>query len=167
VKFVTRIRAVFDCNVFLQAVSNEKSPAAACFRLVQQKIVQLFVSEETLAELEEVLNRSYIKKQFDLSERAIIEFNGNLRILAKVSHKIPQVFSLPRDIDDEPYINLAVKAEADYIVTRDKDLLDLMNGIDDNSKLFRQKFRPLQIVKPIDFLRIVEEKIKETIVLKP
>lgn len=150
-KFVTRIKAVFDCNVFLQAVSNEKSPAAACFRLVQQKVFQLFVSEETLAELDEVLNRPYIKEHFSLSDQAIIEFISNLRILSKVFSKVPPVFSLPRDIDDEPYINLAVEAEADFIVTRDKDLIDLMTGYDLDSKQFRQKFRLLKIVQPLEF----------------
>jgi putative PIN family toxin of toxin-antitoxin system len=167
VKFVTRIKAVFDCNVFLQAVSGEKSPAAACFRLVQQKVVQLFVSEETLAELEEVLSRPYIKEHFGLSDKAIIEFISNLHILAKVFNKVPKVFSLPRDIDDEPYINLAVEAEADYIVTRDNDLIYLMSGYDLESKKFRQKFRRLKIVQPLEFLRIVEEKIKDTLDLKP
>ncbi len=166
-KFITRIKAVFDCNVFLQAVSNEKSPAAACFRLVQQKVIQLFVSEETLAELEEVLNRPSIKKQFNLSDRAIIEFISNLRILAKVFNKVPQVFSLPCDIDDEIYINLAVEAEADYIVTRDNDLIYLMRGYDFESKQFRQKFRPLKIVQLLEFLQIVDEKLKESTVLKP
>jgi len=167
VKFAARIKVVFDCNVFLQAVSSKKSPAAACFRLVQQKVLQLFVSEETLTELEEVLNRPYIKEHFELSDKAVNEFISNLRILAKVFSKVPQVFSLPRDIDDEIYINLAVKCEADYIVTRDKDLIYLMSGYDMESKQFRQKFRPLKIVQPLEFLQIVDEVIRDTTGLKP
>ena len=159
-KFVTQIKAVFDCNVFLQAVSSEKSPAAACFRLVQRQIIQLFVSEETLTELEEVLNRPYIKEHFGLSDKVIIEFISHLRVLAKVFDRVPPVFSLPRDVDDEPYINLAVEAEADYIVTRDNDLIYLMSGYDNESKTFRQKFRPLKIVQPLKFLQIVDEKLK-------
>ena len=166
-KFTILIKVVFDCNVFLQAISNEKSSAAACFRLVQQKVIQLFVSEETLAELEEVLNRPYIKEHFGLADKMIVEFIYNLRILAKVFSKVPQVFALPRDIDDEIYINLAVEAEADYIVTRDKDLIYLMSGYDFESKQFRQKFRFLKIVQPLEFLRIVKDKIKETTALKP
>ncbi|MGI8670368.1 MAG: hypothetical protein ACR2J3_11075 [Aridibacter sp.] len=46
--YLTKISAVFDCNVLLQAAANGKSPAAACFRLVEERIVKLFVSEETL-----------------------------------------------------------------------------------------------------------------------
>ncbi len=108
--FLTDISSVFDCNILLQATANGKNPAAACFRLVEEKIVKLFVSEETLTEIEEVLNRDFIKERFDLSDKSIKEFIGNLRILAEVLTDVPKIFSLPRDIDDEAYINLAVEA---------------------------------------------------------
>ena len=44
----------------------------------------------------------------------------------KLYQNIKRRFGYPRDPDDEPYLNLAIKAKADFIVTRDKDLLDLM-----------------------------------------
>lgn len=43
------------------------------------------------------------------------------------------------------------KINADFIVTRDKDLLDLMTGFTDECKEFRQKFRPLKVIA-FDFL---------------
>jgi len=61
VKDSTEIPAVFDCNILIQATTNSRNPASACFRLVENKVVKLFVSEKTLQELEEVLNRPYIK----------------------------------------------------------------------------------------------------------
>jgi uncharacterized protein len=163
-----KIRVVFDCNTFLQAAINGKSPAGNCYRLIEERKVELFVSQEVLQEIEEVINRPHIRDKFKtLTDERIENFLSSIKDLAVIVRKVPKIFSLPRDVDDEIYINLAVETEADFIVTRDKDLLDLMNGIDDNSKLFRQKFRPLRIVQPLDFLRIVEEKIKETIALKP
>jgi predicted nucleic acid-binding protein len=57
------------------------------------------------------------------------------------------VFSCPRDPDDEPYVNLAVAAGARYLVTRDKDLLDLMEDAD-----FRRRFATLAILDPAAFL---------------
>jgi len=57
-----------------------------------------------------------------------------------------------------PYINLAVEAEADFIVSRDNDLLDLMTDFSVEAKEFRQKFRTLKIVEPIEFLQIVRER---------
>ena len=72
---------------------------------------------------------------------------------------MPKIFSYSRDPKDEKYVNLAFEAKADYIVSRDNDLLDLMTGFDDDSKEFRQRFRRLKIVTPVEFLRIVQKKI--------
>lgn len=77
------------------------------------------------------------------------------------------MFSLSRDVDDEEYINLAVEAEALYVVTRDKDLLYLMTGYDVESKEFRQKTRPLKFVEPLEFLKIVEDQTKNDLSVNP
>ncbi len=71
-----------------------------------------------------------------------------------------------RDPKDEKYINLAAAAGAAYIISRDADLLDLMTGFDEESKNFRQKFRLLKVIEPLEFLKIVEEKTKENLVVK-
>ena len=163
----SKISAVFDCNVLLQSTARNNSPASACLRLAESGAIKLFVSEETLFELEEILNRSFIKERFDFADEDIKEFLENLRFVAEVFTDVPKVFSLPRDVDDEPYINLAVEADADFIVTRDKDLLDLMDGYDDTSKQFRQRFRPLKVVNPVEFLEIVDEKLKEDMSINP
>lgn len=161
------IPAVFDCNILIQATTNSRNSASACFRLVEAKVVKLFVSENTLQELEDVLNRDYIKKYFKFTDEVIKEFLDKVRNLAVILKNVPKVFSLPRDVDDEEYINLAVEAEALYIVTRDNDMLDLMTDYDIESKQFRQKFRHLKVVEPIEFLKIVEEKTKKDLSVKP
>ncbi len=65
-------------------------------------------------------------------------------------------------LDDECYINLAIEAKADYLVSRDRDLLDLMTGHTDVCKDFRRRFRQLKIVEPIEFLRRMEEAVSES-----
>lgn len=157
---LTEISAVFDCNILIQAAANSRNPASACFRLVEAQVVKLFVSEKTLEELEDVLNRDFIKERFKYTDQVISEFLDKVRHIAVVSKNVPKVFSLSRDADDAEYINLAVQAEAFYIVSRDHDLLDLMTGYDVESKEFRHKTRPLKIIEPIEFLKIVEEKTK-------
>ena len=126
-----------------------------------------FVSENTLQELGDVLHRDFIKERFKFTDEIIQEFLDTVRNLAVVLQNVPQVFSLLRDVDDEEYINLAVAAKADYIVSRDNDLLDLMIGFNEESKTFRQKFRPLRIVQPLEFLKIIEAKIKEDLTINP
>src|SRR5262245_20948750 len=50
------------------------------------------------------------------------------------------------------YVNLAVAVDADFIVSRDTDLLDLMTGHSDECKEFRQRFRNLKVIQPLEFL---------------
>jgi uncharacterized protein len=167
VKDFIEIPAVFDCNILIQAAASNRNPASACFRLVEAGVVKLFVSENTLQELEDVLNRDFIKERFKFTDEVSQEFLDTVRNIAVILKNVPQVFSLSRDVDDEEYINLAVAAKADYIVSRDNDLLDLMTGYNEESKTFRQKFRPLRIVQPVEFLKIIEEKIKEDLSVNP
>jgi len=61
-----------------------------------------------------------------------------------------------RDPEDEPYIDLAATANADYLVSRDKDLLSLMTGHSAVAKEFRQKTHPLVVVDPVAFLAVVQ-----------
>ena len=69
--------------------------------------------------------------------------------------KVPQHFTYSRDPNDEPYINLAIEANAVFLVSRDNDLLDLMNGFTDECKDFRRRFRRLRVVNPVSFLEII------------
>ncbi len=151
-------RVVFDCNVLLQAAAREKSVAAKCLNLAESGLIQICVSREVLAEAEDVLNRPEIRAHFpDLSDEIVGAFLKRLQKLSVLVRPVPKKFSYPRDEDDEPYINLAVAAGADFIISRDRDLLDLMTDHTDECKEFRQRFRPLRVLEPAKFLRVIEE----------
>lgn len=152
-KVEPQCEAVFDCNIYLQAAARPFSPSAACLRLAEEGIVLLYVSEEILAEVSEVLRRPAIQKRFpELTEESIDKFLERVRSFSKLVGKVPAKFSYSRDVDDEIYINLAVEAEADFLVSRDNDLLDLMTDYTDECKDFRRRFRWLKVVDPIEFL---------------
>lgn len=153
------IKAVFDCNVFWQIYFSDTGVGIRCWELVKDEEVELIISHEVLNEVRDVLTRPETKARFaqatdenvDIFIEEIIE---NATFVASVAKK----FEFPRDPKDEPYINLAVQTEAHYIVSRDKDLLDLMTGYDDESKAFRQRFRPLKVVDTLTFVQIVENQ---------
>ena len=150
-------RAVFDCNVLLQAAAREKSIAAKCLRSAESGRIQLFVSKEIIAEVEDVLNRPEMRAHFrDLTDEVVGAFLKRLQKLSTTVRRVPKKFSYSRDEDDEPYINLAVAASADFIVSRDKDLLNLMTGHTEECKDFRRRFRPLKVIDPVEFLREIE-----------
>lgn len=159
---------VYDCMVFLQGLISESGAAVDCFELFENGIVELFVSEEVLAEIQDVITRPKLQAKYSrlTIERAekLVEI---LRTKATLIKDVPSVFNYPRDPKDEKYINVAAAAGAAYIISRDADLLDLMTGFDEESKNFRRKFRLLKVIEPFEFLKIVEEKTKENLVLKP
>jgi putative PIN family toxin of toxin-antitoxin system len=143
--------------IFLQGLVKEKGFAVECLELFEKGAVELFVSEEILAEIADVLTRPKLQERFSLltAERVerLLELIGQKAVLIK---NVPQIFRYSRDPKDEKYINLAVEANADYIISRDNDLLDLMTDFTDEAKEFRQRFRPLKVIEPLEFLRIIE-----------
>jgi putative PIN family toxin of toxin-antitoxin system len=151
-----KYKVVFDAMVFLQATTNEESPAAHLFDLLEEKKIALFVSQEMLREVRDLLERPQIRAHFlNLTDARVEALFRRLNREATSIQKVPKVFDYPRDPKDEPYINLAVAAEVDYLITRDTDLLDLMTGYTQECKEFRQRFRPLKVIDPVAFLKII------------
>lgn len=152
------IRAVFDCNVFWQIFFSTKGIAARCWELVTNETIELFVSPAVLEEVQDVLTRPETRARFSkATSQTVAAFLDEILENSIFIHPVESHFIYPRDPKDEPYINLAVQAQADYIVSRDKDLLDLLTGFDDESKYFRQKFRPLSVIEPLTLLEITRE----------
>ena len=121
-----RVRAVFDCMVFLQGAARRESPSGICLLLAERGIIELCISAEILSEVVDVLNRSRVRSKFPaLTDDVVEEFVRVLRTISTFFADVPREFVLTRDPKDEPYLNLAYHAQAQYLVTRDTDLLDL------------------------------------------
>ena len=154
-------RIVFDCNIFWQMFLSKKGVGAKCKILLDEGKIILFVSPEILAEVKDVLTRPETQNRFSqATDENVDAFLKDIFYKSILLKSVPQKFSYVRDPKDECYINLAIEIEADYIVSRDRDLLDLMTGIDIESKEFRQKSKPLKIVEPIEFIKIIAENLE-------
>lgn len=147
------LRVVFDCVVFLQAIARPDGPAARLLvDCVEAGRITLFVSDEILDELRDVLARPRIRsKNPAITDLAVDAFCERVLKISTRIDPVPAVFSLPRDPDDEPYLNLTIASKAEYLVTRDKDLLDLMSDED-----FRSSHAPITILDPVALLRILD-----------
>ncbi len=154
-----RPRVVFDCMVYLQATVSESGPAAALLRLIDNDTLALFVSEDILEEVREVLSRPKIrKKNPEITDERVAVLITRVREKATVVDVVPRQFTYSRDPKDEKYINLAIETEAHYLVSRDKDLLELMTGSTEECKDFRRRFRLLKVIEPVGFLTMVMPK---------
>ena len=157
-KSAARPGVVVDCMVFVQAAANKKSPAARILDLLDEGKVTLYVSKLILAEARYVLNRSDVRASLrNLTDVAIEALFERLKQNATLIKQVPKRFVYPRDPKDEPYINLAVEMKADYLVSRDNDLLDLMKWEKEEGREFQKRFRFLQIVTPETLLAAVEK----------
>lgn len=146
-------RVVFDCNVYVQALVNAKGPAAACWQRTSQGEAILIVSHEVFSEVRDVLNRPSLRKQFpSLNRQRVDAFLNEVEKRAVLVEDIPIEFVYERDPKDSRYINLALAARAQLIVSRDKDLLDLTQRESAESTEFRKRFPDLTILDPVAFL---------------
>lgn len=135
------------------------STAGRCLEFVRSGEIQLFVSPSTLAEIREVLSRPRILALLPHASREAIEkFLEDIVTRATLVRNVPEKFRFERDPKDAPYLNLAISVELDYLVTRDKDLLDLMTSYGAESKEFRQRFRRVKIIQPEELILALDQR---------
>jgi putative PIN family toxin of toxin-antitoxin system len=144
--------------VFLQAVINPNGPAFRCFEAFESKRAGLLICPSIIAEVYDVLNRPYLRTKFKrLTPENVTVFLE--RILALTEHR-PDAhchFALPRDPDDEIYLNLCIENSATYLVTwNERHLTYLMHSDEPEAVDFRKRYPGIAIVNPPEFLRAMD-----------
>ena len=136
-------KVVIDANVMISAVFGGK-PLEAVGRAIKGHDV--FISTSILQELEGVFRRLSKK----LSPEQIRYLQEEVGQLMKVAHRIPVSthLSLSRDAKDDHYLSLCKEAQADFLITGDKDLLNL------DPEALKKNGISCQIINPATFLEI-------------
>jgi putative PIN family toxin of toxin-antitoxin system len=150
---VTPSRVVFDCNTLLQGLASPHGPAGTCTQLVLGGEVQLFLSTAVIDELRDVGRRPRVARKLGLDSERLEAFIQMLERTGTVLTGFKALFVYGRDPDDAHYVNLALAAGARLIVSRDRDLLDLMDGERREGADFQRRFPSLRVVTPVEFLR--------------
>ncbi len=108
------------------------------------------------AELRRVLNYpEVIAISANMTPERIGAFLQRLCFCATLIRRLQHTLDFPRDPADEPYIDLAITAAADYLVPRDKDLLSLRTDHSALGRQFRRLAPALQVVSPDSFMDAV------------
>lgn len=153
-------RVVFDCNLFVQGIANRNSPARKALRLFFDGTILLFVSEPILQELRDVLNRPEVRRWLPgINDRNVSAFLTKLQAKAILIFNVPEEFHYERDPDDEMYLNLAIVVNANYLVSKDRDLLDLMTTSTDIARQFRSRYPFLRVMKAAEFVTTLESAL--------
>jgi putative PIN family toxin of toxin-antitoxin system len=144
-------RVVYDCNIYVQALISVRGPAARCVVKAAADEVTLFVTPLILDEIRESWQK--IPAKYAVTRAQTEELAARVSGVSVILQQVPHVFDYERDPDDAHYIDVAVAADAKLIVSRDKDLLDLMDAARPESRAFRSRFPSLRIIDPVELLR--------------
>ena len=112
------VKVVLDTNIFVSALVFGGKPEKV-YRLVLKRKIITYISLPIITEIIEVLTKKFNFNQIKLQqiERKIKKFF----IVVNPSKVIDKV----RDPDDNRVLEAAVEGNCDFIITGDKDLLDL------------------------------------------
>lgn len=130
------LKIVLDTNMII---------SASVFGGMVEEIIDLIISNKLKFFISSDLTKEVFKKlnEFQASKAVI---NKVITVMGKGTVVIPKIKVIAcRDPKDNFVLELAETANVDYIITRDKDLLDLPN----------QNWKQIKIFKPEEFLPIL------------
>jgi putative PIN family toxin of toxin-antitoxin system len=138
---VSTPRIVLDSSVFVSAFLAKTGAAARVLDLALTESVYLSVSEAIIAETRNVLlTYERIRQRYTYTDDDVEGFCARLGQAFTLLTVFPSVSGVCRDPNDDMVLACAMAAEAQYLVTRDKDLLVL------------QQYEGIAIVTPEAFL---------------
>ena len=140
-----KLHVVLDSVVAVSAFLTEGLTADLMSQC--QGNVNLYTAEEILQEIRQVLlEKPHIRNRYTYSSEKVETFIDYLKDISIIVAQLPEVRVIERDPKDDMIIACAVAASVDYIISRDRDLLDLGN------------YQQIQIVTPEHFMRILRSR---------
>ena len=141
-------KAVLDTTVLVSAFLKPvpEGPAFKLLGLAGNGAFELYLSDDILAETSDVLlNRKHLRKRYKYPDSAVDQFCKGLAELAAAVISNPSPVQVVRDPNDNMIVACALVAEADYTVTRDKDLLSL------------GRHESIEMITPEAFLQVLRD----------
>jgi uncharacterized protein len=132
-----RIKVIVDTNIWVSHVySNLRSPLSI---VLKDETIEFAFSEELIQEVTEVIHRPKIAKNIsrEKSESFLSLLSQSVQF-----YKVTKAVSFGTDPDDYFLFSLAVKAKAHYLITGDKQLLEL------------KKYKQLHIISLTEFIKL-------------
>ena len=147
-------RVVFDCTVFAQALINPFGPAGSCLGAAQSREIELFITDYVIGEIRELPTK--LPPRLRVTSERVESLILDLAKYAVFTEKVPHVFEYARDPDDTHYVDLSVHVAAPYLLSRDRDLLDLM-GTGNVATDFKARFPQVRVLDPLSFIRLLHQ----------
>jgi|SRR3989344_3337316 len=135
---IEKIRTVIDTNVIISAAISEDGNAAKIFELLLLELIENYTGSEIISEVNQVFNRSKIKKVISKVDMDFI-LNNYCKFSRKTTPK--NKFSIIKeDPKDNMILDCAVESISQVIISGDQHLLKL------------KKFKNTLILSPREFI---------------
>ena len=136
------MRAVLDTNVLVSATLVRGGNEDRILRAWRRAAFELVLSQEVLAELGRALLYEKLRRYRWMSEQEVIRL---LELLASESLLVPGklVVTASRDPEDDKLLAAALEGKARYVVSGDRDLLEL------------KMYRTVHIIRPAAFVKLL------------
>ena len=121
-----KLHVVLDSVVAVSAFLTEGLTADLVSQC--QENVNLYTAVEILQEIRYVLlEKPHLRNRYAYSSEKVENFIDYLKDISIIVAQLPEIRVIERDPKDDRIVVCAVAASADYIISRDRDLLDLGN----------------------------------------
>jgi uncharacterized protein len=134
------MKIILDTNVLLVSLPSH-SKYYPIFQALQNKVYDLYLSNEILTEYEEIISRNLGLNRTDLKLQELLNLSN--------VHHIEPFYNwqlIENDADDNKFADCAVACGADYLVTNDRHY-NILNDI---------PFPPITIIKAEEFLELIK-----------
>jgi putative PIN family toxin of toxin-antitoxin system len=138
-------KVVLDTSILVSAFLKHEGVNAKVL-LGGKNRYELCLSKDILEETNLLLlTYERIRKKYHYTDDEVLEYLETLRVVAKeVIENLPKIRVIERDPKDNPVLACALKVKADYIVSKDNHLRDLM------------EYRGIRIVSSQEFLELLK-----------
>ena len=120
------MKVVVDTNVLINALNDNSSITWKILELAHKGAVQFFASDKIVKEYKLIIKREVGKPE---DKKTLERFIANVNIVRNTSH----LKLISGDREDDKFVNLALSAKANYIISSDRHILDL--GEYENTRL--------------------------------
>ncbi|GAB5047382.1 putative toxin-antitoxin system toxin component, PIN family [Thermodesulfovibrio sp. TK110] len=134
---IIEVRVVIDTNVFVSSFFGGKP--RRIIDLWKEGKITLCLSSSILEEYIDVLQRIGLKDEIELQELLNL-FRSGFNLI--FTTQTPKLNIVARDPSDNKFIECAVKLQAKYLVSGDKELIKI------------KKYMDIKILTPAEFLNI-------------
>jgi putative PIN family toxin of toxin-antitoxin system len=140
------IRAVLDANVFVSGILSGHGVPGRILKAWRDERFELVTSEPILEEVARALRYPKVSRRHGWPEKQLVCFIEDIRRLAILSPGRLTLLIIAEDPPDNRYLECALEAEADCIVSGDHHIVEL------------GEYRGIEIFIPRAFLELLPKR---------